>query len=168
MNLQKGTFNTIAQGSAEFGGHFPVWSRVRELYQGGGVIDCAEYPAGTVIGAGTPVQFMGAGKTVTVLAGPAYKGKAYEVGDIVEYEGKIYKSHTKIGSSVPFESSSWDDITDTVNGLIFEDVCIPEGCTSATCAVVRAGRIYADRVVGASIPTAMESHLPMIEFVREI
>ena len=50
-NLQKGTFNTIAQGSAEFGGHFPVWSRVDKLYQGGGFLDVADYNAGDVIGA---------------------------------------------------------------------------------------------------------------------
>nr|DAP25402.1 MAG TPA: Head fiber protein [Caudoviricetes sp.] len=132
------------------------------------MIDHAKYPAGTVIGAGTPVQFMGAGKTVVVLAGPAYnQSKTYEVGDIVENGGKIYKNKTKIESPESFNVSKWTDITNTVNGLIFEDVCIPEGCTLATCAVVRAGRIYADRVVGASIPTAMESNLPMIEFVRE-
>ena len=56
---------------------------------------------------------------------------------------------------------------DDVNGLIFEDVCIPEGCILATCAVVRAGRIYADRVNGGGIPKAVEKQLPMIEFVRE-
>ena len=54
-----------------------------------------------------------------------------------------------------------------VNGLTFEDVCIPEGCTLATCAVVRAGRIYADRVAGGGIPKSVEAQLPMIEFVRE-
>lgn len=54
-----------------------------------------------------------------------------------------------------------------VNGLVFEDVCIPEGCISATCAVVRAGRIYADRVAGGGIPKSVEAQLPMIEFVRE-
>ena len=54
-----------------------------------------------------------------------------------------------------------------VNGLVFEDVCIPEGCILATCAVVRAGRIYADRVFGGGIPKSVEAQLPMIEFVRE-
>ena len=68
---QSGTFNTIGKYQSEFGGHFPVWSRVRELYQGGGMIDHTKYPAGTVIGAGTPVQFMGAGQQVVRLAGPA-------------------------------------------------------------------------------------------------
>lgn len=162
------TFNTISQHQAGVGGNFPVWSRVRELYQGGGTIDYAKYPAGTVIGAGTPVQFMGPGQQVVILAGPAYEAtKTYAVGDIVEQSGKIYKNKTAIETPEAFTASKWTDITGTVNGLIFEDVCIPEGCTLATCAVVRNGRIYADRVVGATILPAMESNLPMIEFVRE-
>lgn len=129
-DFQKGTFNTIAKGSAEFGGHFPVWSRVDKLYQGGGYLDLASLSAGDVIQAGTMVIFNGAGKQVTIVS---------------------------------------NDDTDNlakVNGLVFEDVCIPEGCTLATCAVVRAGRIYADRVNGG-LPTEIEANLPMIEFVRE-
>lgn len=162
------TFNTISQNQAGIGGNFPVWSRVRELYQGGGTIDHTKYPAGTVIGAGTPVQFMGAGQQVVVVAGPAYEAtKTYAVGDIVEQAGKIYKNKTAIEIPEAFTASKWTDITGTVNGLTFEDVCIPEGCTLATCAVVRNGRIYADRVVGATILPAMEANLPMIEFVRE-
>ena len=54
-----------------------------------------------------------------------------------------------------------------VNGLIFEDVCIPDGCILATCAVAYAGRIYADRVAGGGIPASVEKQLPMIEFVHE-
>ena len=165
---QSGTFNTIGKCQSEFGGHFPVWSRVRELYQGGGMIDCTKYPAGTVIGAGTPVQFMGAGRQVVILVAPAYDPtKTYKVGDMVEQEGKIYKNKTEIASPEAFTAGKWTDITGTVNGLIFEDVCIPDGCTLATCAVVRNGRIYAGRVVGAKILPAMEPSLPMIEFVRE-
>ena len=58
------------------------------------------------------------------------------------------------------------NLTD-VNGLIWNDVCIPTGCTLATCAVVYAGRIYADRVQGGGIPASVEKQLPMVEFVRE-
>lgn len=54
-----------------------------------------------------------------------------------------------------------------VNGLVWNDVCIPEGATLATCAVVYAGRIYADRVFGGGIPASVEKQLPMIEFVHE-
>lgn len=131
-NLQKGTFNTIAQGSAEFGGSFPVWSRVDKLYQGGGFLDVADYNAGDVIGAGTMVIFNGAGKEVTIV-------KATDTDNL-----------------------------EKVNGLIFEDVCIPEGCIHATCAVVKSGRIYADRVA-SGIPAAVEDNVRLaeIEFVRE-
>lgn len=129
-NLQKGTFNTIAQGSSEFGGHFPVWARVDKLYQGGGYLNVANYEVGDIIGAGTMVIFNGAGKEVTIV-----------------------------------ESTDTDNLT-KVNGLVFEDVCIPEGCIHATCAVVKSGRIYADR---AGIPASVESNVRLaeIEFVRE-
>lgn len=129
MRFQEGTFNTIGQRQAQFGGNFPVWDRVRELYKGGGKIDASQFAPGTVIGAGTMVKFNGPGQEVEIITA----------------------------------NGSLDD----VNGLIFEDVCIPEGCILATCAVVRAGRIYADRVNGGGIPKAVEKQLPMIEFVRE-
>lgn len=35
MRFQEGTFNTIGQRQAQFGGNFPVWDRVRELYKSG-------------------------------------------------------------------------------------------------------------------------------------
>lgn len=54
-----------------------------------------------------------------------------------------------------------------VNGLVWNDVMIPEGCILATCAVVFGGRIYADRVAGGGLPKDIEKNLPMIEFVRE-
>ena len=165
----RGTFNTMYSGKAEFGGNFPVWVRVNELYQGGGRIDHTKFPAGTVIGAGTPVVFAGPGKDVKIVAGPAYSNQAtYKKGDIVYYEGKIYENKTAITVKEEWTVSKWTDITTTVNGFVFEDVFIPEGCTLATCAVVRAGRIYADRVIGAEILPAMEARLDkVIEFTRE-
>ena len=156
-------------GKAEFGGNFPVWVRVKELYQGGGRIDHTKFPAGTVIGAGTPVVFAGPGKDVKIVAGPAYSNQAtYKKGDIVSHEGKIYENKTAITVNEEWTVGKWTDITTTVNGFVFEDVLIPEGCTLATCAVVRAGRIYADRVIGAEILPAMEARLnQVIEFTRE-
>lgn len=165
----RGTFNTMYSGAAEFGGGFPVWARVKELYQGGGRIDHSKFSAGTVIGAGTPVVFNGPGKDVKIVAGPAYSSESkYAVGAIVSEGGKIYENKTAIESPESFDASKWTDITESVNGFTFEDVLIPEGCTLATCAVVRAGRIYADRVVGAEILPAMEKRLnQVIEFTRE-
>lgn len=234
---QLGTFNTISQSRSGFGGNFPVWSRVRELYQGGGMIDVAGMglKPGDIIHAGTMVKFKGAGKQVEVITADGVTGakavvtltitkKAFGNGDLsIVLGGKSYSvAVTSASESTPelvaskieeAESSfaEWDvkrrgatviftqktaaqlyaymfipgntgvtgDIEETVkgvpaggeltdvNGLVFEDVCIPEGCILATCAVVRAGRIYADRVFGGGIPKSVEAQLPMIEFVRE-
>ena len=234
---QLGTFNTISQSQSGFGGNFPVWSRVRELYQGGGMIDVAGMglKPGDIIHAGTMVKFNGAGKQVEVITADGVTGvkavvtltitkKASEDGDLsIVLGGKSYSvAVTSASESTPElvatkieEAKSpfaeWDvkrngatvtftqktaaqlyaymfipgntgvtgDIEETVkgvpaggkltdvNGLVFEDVCIPEGCILATCAVVRAGRIYADRVFGGGIPKSVEAQLPMIEFVRE-
>ena len=73
---QLGTFNTIGQFRSEFGGNFPVWSRVRELYQGGGMIDVAEMGLnpGDIIHAGTMVKFNGPGKKVEVIAAEGVTG----------------------------------------------------------------------------------------------
>lgn len=234
---QLGTFNTISQSQSGFGGNFPVWSRVRELYQGGGMIDVAGMglKPGDIIHAGTMVKFNGAGKQVEVITADGVTGvktvvtltitkKASENGDLsIVLGGKSYSvAVTSASESTPelvatkiegakSSFAEWDvkrsgatvtftqktaaqlyaymfipgntgvtgDIEETVkgapaggkltdvNGLVFEDVCIPEGCILATCAVVRAGRIYADRVFGGGIPKSVEAQLPMIEFVRE-
>lgn len=230
---QRGTFNTISQNERQFGGSFPVWSRVDKLYQGGGTIDHTKYPAGTVIGAGTMVKFNGAGKQVEIITSDSVSG-VKEVDKVTVTNGCTSDGNVGIklnnasvvnisvttedstpeavaakiaagsfsgwtaeqdGASVIFTKSAVgasaapsvvvnatgvvataEVVTlgvagsgsfDGVNGLIFEDVCIPDGCILATCAVVRAGRIYADRVNGGGLPTSIESKLPMIEFVRE-
>ena len=234
---QLGTFNTISQSRSGFGGNFPVWSRVRELYQGGGMIDVAGMglKPGDIIHAGTMVKFNGAGKQVEVITADGVTGvkavvtltitkKASGNGNLsIVLGGKSYSvAVTSASGSTPelvatkieeakSSFAEWDvnrsgatvtftqktaaqlyaymfipgntgvtgDIEETVkgvpvggkltdvNGLVFEDVCIPEGCILATCAVVRAGRIYADRVFGGGIPKSVEAQLPMIEFVRE-
>lgn len=234
---QLGTFNTISQSQSGFGGNFPVWSRVRELYQGGGMIDVAGMglKPGDIIHAGTMVKFNGAGKQVEVITADGVTGvkavvtltitkkasvngglsivlgeKSYSVAVTSASESTPELVATKIegakssfaewdvkrsGATVTFTQKTaaqlyaymfipgntgvTGDIEETVkgapaggkltdvNGLVFEDVCIPEGCILATCAVVRAGRIYADRVFGGGIPKSVEAQLPMIEFVRE-
>lgn len=234
---QLGTFNTIGQFQTGFGGNFPVWARVRELYQGGGMIDVAGMglKPGDIIHAGTMVKFNGPGKQVDVITADGVTGvkavvtltitqKASANGDLsFVLGGKSYSiAVTSASESTPelvatkIENgksafTEWDvkrsgaTVTFTqktasrvqgcmfipgstgvtgdmelttkgvaaggnlkdVNGLTFEDVCIPEGCILATCAVVRAGRIYADRVAGGGIPQSVEAQLPMIEFVRE-
>lgn len=235
MALQRGTFNTIAQNSTQFGGAKVIWARVRELFQGGGWIDHTKYAPGTVIPAGTMVKFNGAGKEVQIitadgnagvaevdtlkiltgattagnitikLAGGANKTVAVTTdedtpakvatkiaaetftgftavadGDTVVFTksavgavaAPVFTDTGTTGVTAEFEvtvagvDADGSDLTD-VNGLTFEDVCIPDGAIHATCAVVRAGRIYADRVASGGLPTSIEAQLPMIEFVRE-
>ena len=74
MRFQEGTFNTIGQRQAQFGGNFPVWDRVRELYKGGGKIDASQFAPGTVIGAGTMVKFNGSGQEVEIITANGVEG----------------------------------------------------------------------------------------------
>lgn len=133
MSTKFGTFNTISQGKVfEIGGDYPVWARVREIYQGGGNIPLEGLDPGDIIAAGTPVIFNGPGQDVTIV-------------EITDSENLA-----------------------KVNGLVFNDVSIPGDCVSATCAVVRNGRIYANRANGGKgLPKSLMAQLPMIEFVYE-
>lgn len=232
--MLKGTFNTITQSSQSIGGNRVVWSRVRELYQGGGYIDVSKYAPNTVIPAGSMVKFQGAGKEVLVItaigqagvaevaqltvtkgataagnltvtlddgtgvtiavaatddtaaevaakiAAGSYTGwTAKAEGDVVTFtasDNEAKEAHAFAAAATGVEAEfevlvegvdpDGSDLTD-VNGLIFEDVYMPEGTIHATCAVVRNGRIYADRVLGGGLPASIESQLPAIEFVRE-
>lgn len=131
-NYQFGTFNTISQASASFGGDFPVWSRRNKCYQGGGWIDTSDLNPGDVIHAGTPVIFQGPGQKVIIV--------------------KITDA-----TNLP-----------KVNGLIFDDVCVPSGVVEATCAVCYDGRIYANRANGGDgLPKSLMAQLPAVEFVYD-
>lgn len=231
--MLKGTFNTITQSSQSIGGNRVVWSRVRELYQGGGYIDVSKYAPNTVIPAGSMVKFQGAGKEVLVITAVGQAGVA-EVAQLTVTEGATASGNLTVtldGTAVTIAVADTDDTAakvaakiaagsytgwtakaegdvvtftasdkeakeapvfaaaatgveavfkvlvkgidpdgsslEDVNGLIFEDVYMPEGTIHATCAVVRNGRIYADRVLGGGLPSSIESQLPAIEFVRE-
>lgn len=231
--MLKGTFNTITQSSQSIGGNRVVWSRVRELYQGGGYIDVSKYAPNTVIPAGSMVKFQGAGKEVLVITAVGQAGIA-EVAQLTVTEGANASGNLTVtldGTDVTIAVADTDDTAaevaakiaagtytgwtakaegdvvtftasakeakeapafaaaatgveavfevlvkgvdpdgsdlEDVNGLIFEDVYMPEGTIHATCAVVRNGRIYADRVLGGGLPSSIESQLPAIEFVRE-
>jgi len=230
--MNKGTFNAIVQGSQKIGESKVIWSRVRELYQGGGTIDPDKFPPNTIIPAGTMVKFNGPGKEVDIVTADGSEGTkevnilviangAEEAGNIsITLNGNDVNvaltgnetpetiataiaeaaftgyNVTANGNMVVFAADAVGvkeepvfDAGDTgviaefetpvkgtepqisdlsqVNGLIFEDVYMPEGTIHATCAVVRAGRIYADRVAGGGLPAEIEDQLPMIEFVRE-
>ena len=64
------SFNTYGQNSKTFGARYQVWSEVKGVKHGGGVIDAtafANYPVGSVIPAGTPVYLNEAGGTLTPI-----------------------------------------------------------------------------------------------------
>lgn len=231
--ITKGTFNTITQNSQSIGGNRVVWSRVRELYQGGGFIDITKYAPDTIIPAGSMVKFQGAGKEVLVITAEGNAG-IKEVDQLTVTEGATASGDLTItlnGTAVTVAVLDTDDTAEKVaakikaatytgwttsgtgavvtftksavgavsapafaaaatgveaafeilvkgtnadgshltdvNGLTFEDVYMPAGAILATCAVVRGGRIYADRVAGGGLPASIESQLPGIEFVRE-
>lgn len=61
------SFNTYGQNSKTFGARYHVWSEVKGVKHGGGVIDAtafAKYPVGSVIPAGTPVYLDKSGGTL--------------------------------------------------------------------------------------------------------
>ena len=57
MSNQLGTFNTIGSDSGSFGGSTHVWARVDRVIHGGRKINVSEMAAGTVIPAGTLVEY---------------------------------------------------------------------------------------------------------------
>lgn len=121
-----------------------------------------------------------AAKVATKVAAGSYSGwTAKADGDVVTFTcssvgpktaGKVDFASTGAAGKIAVTKAgvaASGNLTD-VNGLTWQDVRIPDGCTVATCAVVTAGRIMADRVAGGGIPASVEKQLPMIEFVREL
>jgi hypothetical protein len=127
-NLQKGTFNTIANTSVTVGGGKQVWARVEKVIHFGRLIDLTGRKAGDVIPAGSMVHFDNESDKAEVI-----------------------------------KATDTEKLT-TVNGLILNDVCIPEGAVFASCAIVTSGKIWAD---ATDVPKTVEAQLPNIEFIRE-
>lgn len=141
MNSNTSTFNTISYGKVyDAEGHYPVWARIEHTLVSGGYFDLSE---------------------TNPLTGATFKaGDVIPAGTMLNYAGP--------GKKLTILTDSTGAAT--CNGLLENDVCIPENCVSATGAVVTRGRIYADRVYtgsGYGLPTEVEAKLPMIEFVRE-
>lgn len=55
-----------------------------------------------------------------------------------------------------------------VNGLLYNDVCIPSNPVLASGAIVTSGKIYADRAGVDGIPVEVEKNLTMVSFIREV
>lgn len=150
--MKKGTFNTIHFGkTGQFGGNVPVWARIYRRLVSGGYFDLSE--------------------------NNPYTGKPFAAGDLIPAGTMLH--YEKPGGKLTIILKSESDLTQ-VNGLLDNDVLIPENCQVATGAVVISGRIYADRVAynlydadkseevaKIGLPAGLEQVLPMIEFVRE-
>ncbi|WP_301747081.1 hypothetical protein [uncultured Duncaniella sp.] len=105
------------------------------------------------------------------------RNKVYQGGGNIPLDGLEPGTVIPAGTPVIFNGPGEDveivDITDAeklpqVNGLTFDDVSVPAGCISATCAVCYDGRIYANRANGGKgLPKSLMKQLPAVEFVYE-
>lgn len=86
----------------------------------------------------------------------------YSAGDVIPAGTMVIWNNSS--DTVTVVAASDTESLASVNGLIREDVVIPDGAVFASCAVVIAGKIWADMT---DIPTSVESQLPMIEFIRK-
>ena len=122
-----GTFNTIGSGSDQFGGSTHVWARVDRVIHAGRKINTTGMTAGTVIPAGTLVQYTYNSEYVTIL-----------------------NSSSSLSAGNHY-------------GLIFNDVCIPDNCIFASCAIVTHGVVWADAI---DVAETQQQYMPGIEFIR--
>ena len=86
------SFNTYGQNSKTFGARYQVWSEVKGVKHGGGVIDAtafANYPVGSVIPAGTPVYLDKAGGTLK----PIYFYELAEAPEATATEAVLYGNY---------------------------------------------------------------------------
>lgn len=105
------------------------------------------------------------------------RNKVYQGGGWIDTTnldpGTVIHAGTPVIFNGPGKEVTVVKITDAtnlpkVNGLIFDDVCIPSGVIEATCAVCYDGRIYANRANGGDgLPMSLKAQLPAVEFVYE-
>lgn len=85
----------------------------------------------------------------------------YSAGDVIPAGTMVHFDNQSDEAKVVLPTDA-DSLKD-VNGLILNDVCIPEGCVFASCAIVTSGKIWAD---ATNVPESVEAQLPNIEFIR--
>lgn len=129
------TVNAIGKRKGELLGGKVIWAEVRRVIQFGRKVDLSKFQAGDVIPSGSMVVWNNTSDTCTIVKRSDLKS--------------------------PDGSGQVDPAT--VNGLTYEDVCIPSGAIDATVAIVTSGKIWAD---ATDVPASVEKNLPMIEFVR--
>lgn len=122
-----GTFNTIGSGSSQIGGSTHIWARVDRVIHAGRKIDVSAMASGTVIPAGTLVEY-------------TYDS---EYATIKDSDDSLTVGHHY--------------------GLIFNDVCVPDNCIFASCAIVTHGVVWADAI---DVAESQQTHMPGIEFIR--
>ena len=98
-------YGTYGSSTKSYGGFVPVWKYVGNegveeaggtLYVPEGSTFAAEYPVGTLIPEGTPVQLSAPGGTLTVL-------KTYEVAASFDSSASVVVSFRKAGSALPIK-----------------------------------------------------------------
>lgn len=211
------SLNTFGKMTKSYGGFTPIWLEVKGTKQSGGKLKAptsyaVDFPAGTVIPAGTPVYlakgggdlialptfvlaaallagdtkivFKKAGAIPTPNAGMflmiepatyATTGTAYTVpaggvivGDTIEIPIVANAWGTApIGTKFVAAAATGASklIATTPNGLLWHDIVIEEGDTSATGGVVDEGRIFENRI--SPIPACVKAAIPNVIFEKE-
>lgn len=90
----------------------------------------------------------------------------YQPGDVIPAGSMLI--FDQIANTIEVVKASDTAKLDKVNGLLYNDICIPSNPVLATGAVVTSGKIYADRAGVDGIPVSVEKQLPMISFMREV
>lgn len=114
---------------------------------------------------------IGGGKVVwaevrrTIQFGRKIDVSKYSAGDVIPAGSMVVWNNTSDVCTIvtAAEITAGTAKAANVNGLTYEDVCIPTGCIFASVAIVISGKIWADCT---DIPAAVEKNLPMIEFIR--
>ena len=150
---QLGTFNTMMQTGASFGGDFPVWSRVDKVYQGGGYLDLTKFKPGDVIHAGTMVKFNGAGKQVQVITAEGVAG-IKEVDKLTVTGGCTSDGNVSIDLN-SYTTFLYDEITGGYNQTEGEYMFELGYDTNGHQVVVMEG--YSNMVLGAATPVGINN-----------
>lgn len=93
--------------------------------------------------------------------GRAINVASYKAGDVIPAGSMVHFDNESDYATIVKASES--EKLSTVNGLTFNDVCIPEGAVFASVAIVTSGKIWAD---ATDVPKSVEAQLPNIEFIR--
>lgn len=90
----------------------------------------------------------------------------YQPGDVIPAGSMLI--FDQMANTIEVVKSTDTAKLEKVNGLLYNDVCIPSNPVLASGAIVTSGKIYADRAGVDGIPVAVEKNLPMISFKREV